>query len=512
MKFDYKVFIILSLSFFIIYQAFALDNSRQSGKTVIVDNKLGNFPLVQLSSYTEGGQVFISLNDFVNKTGFGIYTNDSRQKSVLYIGKDKATFSAANNFVILNDHMYQLPYFPIWKDAELWVPVNMLVELFTNFTPQTFSFDQSELILTLGMKDVNLTGVAIEARDNGTLIKIRSRKKFKKKDIALKVTNGWLHIDVYGGTADPLIFKNSKPSGVVSEIDVIEFETLVSIAFKLNKKIISRELVINDDNEDFYVNLRTNEVVEVDTYAQSELEKQKKDWLIDTIILDAGHGGKDPGAVGKAGLREKDIALAVTLKLGQMIKKNLPGVQIVYTRDKDIFIPLWQRTQIANENRGKLFVSLHCNSNTNKKIRGVETYFLSADKDKNAQAQAVVLKENESIKFEKEEDQKRYEGINFILATMAQSAFIRQSQHFASTIQNSFAQNLKPLGIKDRGVKQGRFWVMVGATMPNVLVEMGYISNRNEGNFLKQKSNQVKVAQAIFNGIKKYKEDIEAAI
>ena len=95
---------------------------------------------------------------------------------------------------------------------------------------------------------------------------------------------------------------------------------------------------------------------------------------------------------------------------------------------------------------------------------------------------------------------------------MAQSAFIRQSQYFASTIQNSFAKSLKPLGVKDRGVKQGRFWVMVGATMPNVLIEMGFISNKNEGNFLKQKSNQIKIAQSIFNGIKKYKKDIEAAI
>lgn len=511
MKFIQKTIFILTIFLIVAVNIKGFADSKQS-TTIVIDNKLTNHPLTQVPAFSEYGETYISLNDFVNKTGFGIYTNDSKHKSVLYIANDKATFTADNNFVILNDHIYQLSYFPLWKDAELWVPVNMLVELFSTYTAQTFNFDATELILTLGMKDVNLTGVEIEARDNGTFIKLKSRKRFSKKDIALKVTNGWLHIDVYGGKADPLIFKNSKVQGIVSEIDVIEFEQLVSIAFKLKKTILSRELIIDENSDDFIVNLRTNEVVEVDERSHAELEKQKKDWLIDTIILDAGHGGKDPGAVGYSGLKEKDITLGVTLKLGQIIKNNLPGVNVIYIRDTDVFIPLWQRTQIANENKGKLFISLHCNSNNNKNVNGVETYFLSADKDKNDQAQNVVLAENESIKFEQEEDQKRYVGINFILATMAQSAFIRQSQYFASTIQNSFAKNLKPMGINDRGVKQGRFWVMVGATMPNVLIEMGFISNKNESIFLKQNSNQMKVAQSIFNGIKKYKEDIEAAI
>lgn len=486
-------------------------NSFQT-QTVVIDNKIGNMPLSQIPSFKKWDYSYISLNDFVQKTGYGIYTNELKQKSVLYIGNDKATFTANNNYVVLNDHMYQLPYTPLWKDGELWVAVQMLVDLYSTYTAHRFSFDNRDLILTLGMKDVNLTNINIETKDNGTLIRVSATKKFSKKDISLKVTNGWLHIEVYGGKVEPAVIKSAKTSGIIKDIDVIEFKQLVSLAFKLKRDIISKELVMDDESNDFFVNLRTNEKIESEVQTRLDLEKQRNEWLIDTIILDAGHGGHDPGAVGQYGLKEKDITLAVTLKLGQMISKNLPGTKVVYTRKTDVFIPLWERTKIANENKGKLFISLHCNSNNNKKVKGLETYFLSADMDKNKQAQEVVLKENASIKFEKAEDQKRYEGINFILATMAQSAFIRQSQHFASTIQNSCANSLKPLGLSDRGVKQGRFWVMVGATMPNVLVEIGFISNKSEASFLKKNATQMKIAKALFEGIAKYKKDIEAAI
>jgi len=459
------------------------------------------------------GSVYFSMADFVNAIGLGIYTNEARQKSVLYIGSDKATFTAGNPFVVLNDRTYQLTHLPRWEHNELLITPQALIALFNNFTSHSFSFDEKEMILTLGMKNVNITGVKVDTMDNGTLIRVNSNKKFRKQDVSLKVANGWLHIDVFGGKADKSAIEAVQTAGIVSDIQVIEFDQLISLAFRLRTSILSRDLVFDPSSNDFYVNLRTDDKIDHDREdVQEELAEQKKEWLIDTIVIDPGHGGKDPGAVGYGGLKEKEIVLSVGLLLEKIMAKQMPEVKVVFTRRTDKFIPLWQRTKIANEQKGKLFISLHCNSNKSRSAKGFETYFLSADKDKNQQAQEVVLKENASIRFEDEQDQKRYEGINFILATMAQSAFIRQSQYLASTVQNSFARTLKPLGMKDRGVKQGRFWVMVGATMPNILVEMGFISNKIEANLLKKTSTQQKVAQAVFEGIKKYKADIEAAI
>ncbi len=485
----------------------------KQAESIVIDNRIKpNNKLQQIGYLKKYNLYYISINDFARVTGFGIYTNDVRQKSVLYVGQDKATFTAANSFVILNDHTYQFPYQPIWQESEVWIPVELLVTVFSKYTANKFNFDKKELILTLGAKDVNITGLFIETRDNGTLIRVRATKKFLEKDITTKIANGWFHIDIFGGKADSSALKAMKVAGVVSAIDVIEFDQIISLAFKLKKSILSKELIFDNTGNDFFVNLRTEEEIETDEQVRDELEKQKKEWLIDTIVIDPGHGGKDPGAIGYGGLREKDIVLKVGLKLEQILNKHLPEVKIVFTRKTDKFIPLWKRTKMANEANGKLFISLHCNSNKSRQPNGFETYFLSADKDKNKEAQAVVLKENAAIKFEEVEDQKRYEGINFILATMAQSAFIRQSQYLASTVQSSFAKKLKPLGMKDRGVKQGRFWVMVGATMPNILVEMGFISNKFEANLLKKNSTQQKVAEAIFDSVKQYKTDIEAAI
>jgi N-acetylmuramoyl-L-alanine amidase len=227
-------------------------------------------------------------------------------------------------------------------------------------------------------------------------------------------------------------------------------------------------------------------------------------------VLDAGHGGKDPGAIGYNKIKEKDLILPITLKLGKKLNQNLKDVKIVYTRKTDVFIPLWKRTQIANKANGKLFISVHCNSSVSKSSNGFETYFLSADKDE--KARGVVLKENSAIEFEETVDRQRYEGVNFILATMAQSAFIKQSQYLASVIQKSLKSRLEKIGMTDRGVKQGPFWVMVGATMPNVLVECGYLSNKYESKKLIKSTTQDKIADAICQGIIKYKKDIEDAI
>lgn len=480
---------------------------------ITIHNLLDNFPDRQIPYMERDGLIYFSINAFAMQGGFGVYANDARQKTVLYIGEDKATFTADNNFVILNDHIYQVLYRPVWEQSEVWIPARLLAELFTQYTAKNISFDAANKRLTLASKaDVNLTGIKIEAKENGTLIRIVSRKKFGAKDISLKIANGWLYIDVFGGKVDSSLGKYFKPNGIISEFQAVPFKETVSLSFKLKKRVLERELIQSPGGKDILVNLRTSEKVENETRNRSELEKEKQEWLIDTIVIDPGHGGKDPGAIGYKGLKEKDVVLGVGLKLGKILRKNLPGTKIVFTRDKDIFIPLWRRTQFANEKKGKLFVSLHCNSNPNRHANGFETYFLSADKDKNRQAQNVVLKENASIKFEKAEDQQRYKGVNFILATMAQSAFIRQSQYLATVVQHALARKMKPAGLSPRGVKQGRFWVMVGATMPNILIEMGFVSNKYESKILKKKSNQKKIAQAIYEGIKKYKQDIEASI
>ena len=174
--------------------------------------------------------------------------------------------------------------------------------------------------------------------------------------------------------------------------------------------------------------------------------KDAKDrWRLDTIVLDAGHGGKDPGAIGKYGTMEKDVVLDITKRIGRMLEKKT-GIKVVYTRTEDIFIPLWKRTQIANESGGKLFMSIHVNASTNRKIKGFETFLHSWDKT--GTAIDVAARENAVIKFE--EKKVNYEKLSMerkITATMASSMFLKESEVLAASIQEEL-DKLREICIK----------------------------------------------------------------
>lgn len=467
-----------------------------------------------IPSYKKLNHDFISLSDFAKVMHYSIYTNDAKKKSVLYMGKDRIRFTADNSFVIHNDNALQMPLECIWAHDEILVPIIYFTKLLNQYTSYSFNYNTAKNSIEIEPSDVNITGVKLEEKENGTLIHVYAVKKFNEKEIMLDIRNGWFHIEVYGGKIDTSSISKIPGKGFVTKIEGYQMGDTASMAFKLKGKIKSRDLVLQESSNDFYVNLRTESNISKqreNEHVKTELTEQKKKWYIDTIVLDAGHGGKDPGAPGyNKKINEKDVVLPITLALGKKLKQNLKDVKIIYTRKTDVFIPLWKRTEIANKANGKLFISVHANASTSRKLNGFETYFLSADKDE--RAKGVVLKENSVIEFEETVDRQRYEGVNFILATMAQSAFIKQSQYLASVIQKSLKFKLEKIGMTDRGVKQGPFWVMVGATMPNVLVETGFVSNKYEFNKLIKSTTQNKIADAICQGIIKYKSDIEDAI
>lgn len=229
---------------------------------------------------------------------------------------------------------------------------------------------------------------------------------------------------------------------------------------------------------------------------------------VNVVVLDAGHGGRDPGALGKNS-REKDIVLAITLKVGQYIEKNIPDVKVIYTRKKDEFIELHERANIANENKADLFISIHANSWTNSRSSGTETYTMGTSLDeRNLQ---VAMKENSVITLE-EDYTTNYEGFDpnsaesYIIFNLMQKTFQQQSVDFAGLVQYQFRERARRY---DRGVKQERFLVLWRTTMPAVLIETGYISNASEEAYLKSKQGQEYMASAIYRAFKDYKENIE---
>ncbi len=226
------------------------------------------------------------------------------------------------------------------------------------------------------------------------------------------------------------------------------------------------------------------------------------DTSLKTIVIDPGHGGKDPGAVGYSKkIYEKNIVLAIAKKLKKLLEDNL-NVTVLLTREDDTFVPLQDRTRFANQNQANLFVSLHCNAHRRSAARGVEVYYLSTAKTDDARA--VEALEN-AVVYEYEggkEAVKQYDDLSFILADMAQNEHLKESMDFAIRLQQELVTQSQ---VTDRGVKQANFYVLRGAFMPSVLVELGFLSNKDEEKILKEKEFQKKLANALFEGIKNFK-------
>lgn len=238
----------------------------------------------------------------------------------------------------------------------------------------------------------------------------------------------------------------------------------------------------------------------------SQAAPSTEEWI---VVLDAGHGGKDPGAVGTRA-KEKNINLGVALKTGQYIKDNLPDVKVIYTRDDDTFIGLAERADVANRSKADIFISVHTNSIRDRQFTGAETWVLGQSMD-DANLQ-VAMKENSVITFEKDY-QTKYEGYDpnsvesFIIFSLMQNTYLKQSTEFASMIQNQFRDRV---GRKDRGVKQAGFVVLWRTTMPSVLVEVGFISNTEEEKYLLTEAGQDYLASAIFRAFREYKQTIDS--
>jgi N-acetylmuramoyl-L-alanine amidase len=229
------------------------------------------------------------------------------------------------------------------------------------------------------------------------------------------------------------------------------------------------------------------------------------------VVIDAGHGGKDPGAVSiNRKTQEKDITLTVALKLGELIKKNFPDIKVIYTRSTDVFIPLNQRTDIANKNRADLFISVHVNSAKARSAAGTETFVMGMDKS--SSNLEVSKLENSVVILEGDDFSSKYEGFDpnvpesYIIFSLLQNSHLEHSLSFASLVQRNLSKG--PIVI-NRGIKQAGLLVLWRTTMPAVLVELGFISNSSDLGILVQEGNQDKFAGAIFDAFLEYKDIYE---
>ncbi|MFZ0414020.1 MAG: N-acetylmuramoyl-L-alanine amidase [Candidatus Acidiferrales bacterium] len=218
---------------------------------------------------------------------------------------------------------------------------------------------------------------------------------------------------------------------------------------------------------------------------------------INRIVIDPGHGGHDTGTIGPDGVMEKDVCLDVALRLGNLIQKKLPGAEVIYTRKTDVFIPLEERTAIANQARADLFISIHANSSHDEAARGVETYYL------NFTASPEAL---ETASRENALSDSSIHELQDLIKQIARNDKVEESHELATDIQGSLTTQLRQVSTaeKNRGVKKAPFVVLIGADMPSVLAEISFLSNPSDEHMLERPAQRQRIAQGIFRGIEGY--------
>lgn len=224
-----------------------------------------------------------------------------------------------------------------------------------------------------------------------------------------------------------------------------------------------------------------------------------------TVVIDAGHGGNDPGAIGRRG-KEKNINLSVALKLGRLIRQNCPDTRVVYTREKDVFVPLHRRAEIANDAKADLFISIHTNSvaSRNRSVSGTETYTLGLHR---TQENLEVAKKENAVILIEDDYKQRYAGFNpnssesYIIFEFLQDKNMAQSVSFATSVQKCFRNANRT----DKGVHQAGFLVLRATSMPSVLIELGYITNPTEEAYLMSEQGSSTLAKSIYRAFLNYK-------
>ncbi len=514
---------IFILTIFFLLLPSLLSAQRLLNVSVVKDGKTFYVP-----SLKKKGLTYISVDDFCKNAGLNYYRNDRTKKMEIKFKYYNLKFTAKNNFVILHskqnnvNYIYQLPVSTLLIKNKIFIPVEYSTEYLSLAAERKIVYDRLDKQIKFTDNKIDsftklkydkessainyaydIYGLDVEEKVNGTLIRFKTSKQILKPRGSLNNDKLYLFFAKY--SVNPAIdFKNIK-SDLVKSIKYKSVKGNPQFEISLRPGYSSFDISTDVDSKDILVSIH-NKIFRNPQFENKAAEK----WKFDVVVIDPGHGGKDPGSIGVTGKREKDINLAIAKKLGGLISKNLKDVKVVYTRQDDRFVELYKRGKIANENNGKLFISIHANSLRKKpsKTRGFEVYLLRPGRTK----EAIEIAEFENSVIKYEENPERYKKLtdeNFILITMARSSFMRFSETFADYLNNEWKREVD---IPTRGIKQAGFYVLVGASMPGVLIETGFLSNKIDEKYLSSGKGQQEIAEAIFKAVLKYKKYYEKSV
>lgn len=459
-----------------------------------------------LQSTVIAGEEYVALEDLARILGAGQFWRPETKKMVLVFGGHKVKVTARNPVVVLDDRRLHMPAKAEYGLSGILVPIRHFVPLISGILPEGIRWTPAEKTLQVTLGDTNIRGITISPKTNGTLVTI---DLIRPLEFELSTSRpNWLHVSIFGGTLHPGEIRSVEKMGHVQEIRAYQFDDCAQISLKLAKEAISYKAYRRVEPHRILLSLR--EEPSAGWNAAEGLirargfEEDRAQNPVDVVVIDPGHGGKDPGAIGITGLLEKEVVLDIAKRLANLLSTRM-GLKVILTREDDTFIPLGARTKLANAQGADLFVSIHANASPKRDANGFETYFL--DQAKNDAGRAAAILENSALKFERPEvSVAGMSDLDFILYDMIQNEFHQESEHLAGIIQGELDETLHT---RNRRVNQAPFYVLNGAYMPAVLVETAFISNPEEETLLDKRWFRQKIAEALYESVKGFKEKYE---
>lgn len=466
--------------------------------------------------YDREGTLYFAVKPFAEALSVDYSYSPSEEKVRLNFPDYYLYISSKNPFIVLKNKnsddakVYQLPTSTYFFRDHLYVPLNYCLNVLRHASGLTMIY-KHPAALVIKAKEKNgghnlrdfsdsetydISGLSIDEKANGTLVRVLSKKRIYSYNSMFK--KGVLRIIFRDVHSNISAIDKTGGQGLVKWVKAKNHKKDTELLFGLNNKFTTSEVLNVDNSNDLLIALH-NKIFNNNAFKK----KEKAKWDFNVIVIDPGHGGKDSGTIGVGGIKEKNVNLGIALKLGKDIKKRMKDIKVVFTRKTDKFVELYKRGQIANEANGNLFISIHCNATPRKpsRVHGAEVYLLRPGRTK----EAISIAERENSVISYEDNPQRYKKLtdeNFILVSMAQSAYMRYSEKFADLVNREFGRVTK---IVPRGVKQAGFYVLVGASMPSVLVETGFLSNWSDARYLNSRKGQQAIADAIFDAIKKFR-------
>ena len=521
-----RIFIIFFFLFFWYFNSYGSNRSLNNSIFIKLENKTDTIKLYQKDNIS-----YIDLSVISKIFSWDIYYLYDREKIILKTSfNDNIILTINNPYIVINGKIFKLSS-NILRDKKtlrVLIPYKSFFSILQNFYKGVLVVDSAYSNITLIKRQNYISQYKVLKKKNGYIIELYLPKR---TIFDYNYFNNFLNINFFYLKISDSLKNKLKREKIIKEIKVYNFDNSSQISLKFSKKLVEKPKVFyKKDPERIIISLKTDfikkQVKVKATQKKKESKKQilkkekkkisKKEKKIPLykkkqkkskkfiVVIDAGHGGKDPGAIGYNGTFEKDITLSIAKYLYNYLKKE-KNIEAVLTRNTDIFLKLKERADIANNLGADLFVSIHCNSvGTRKKKRifktkGFEVYFLS--EAKTTEARATALLENQVIKYEDDKDY--YDNLDFILTDVIQTEFLQESKDLAVYVAESM-KKYTPIKPFKTGVNQAGFYVLKWAFMPSILVETGFISNPEEEKKLNNPEIQKRIAKAIYKGILEY--------